>query len=57
MVPDQLMTFRGSSNPCVLCSLHSIGKICSSVQNCTYSKLLCSLLADCLHISPDLHHT
>ncbi|KAM7334864.1 hypothetical protein ACRRTK_005341 [Alexandromys fortis] len=26
VVPDQLMTFSGSSDPCALCSLHSIGK-------------------------------
>lgn len=52
VVPDQLMTFSGSSDPCALCSLHSIGKI-GGAQNRTYSKLLCGLLADRLHISPD----
>ncbi|XP_041519823.1 macrophage migration inhibitory factor-like [Microtus oregoni] len=52
VVPDQLMTFSGSSDPCALCSLHSIGKI-GCTQNRTYSKLLCGLLADRLRISPD----
>ncbi|XP_004636370.1 macrophage migration inhibitory factor [Octodon degus] len=52
VVPDQLMTFAGSSEPCALCSLHSIGKIGGS-QNRSYSKLLCGLLAERLRISPD----
>ncbi|XP_045147749.1 macrophage migration inhibitory factor-like [Echinops telfairi] len=43
-VPDQLMVFGGSGEPCAPCSLHSIGKI-SGAQNRTYSKLLCGLLA------------
>ncbi|XP_045150669.1 macrophage migration inhibitory factor-like [Echinops telfairi] len=51
-VHDQLMVFGGSGEPCALCSLHSIGKI-GGAQNRTHSKLLCSLLAECLHISPD----
>lgn len=46
------MTFSGTSDPCALCSLHSIGKI-GGAQNRTYSKLLCGLLADRLRISPD----
>ncbi|OBS75857.1 hypothetical protein A6R68_17692, partial [Neotoma lepida] len=50
--PDQLVTFSSSSDPCALYSLHNIGKI-GSAQNCTYGKLLCGLLADCLYISPD----
>ena len=33
-------------------SLHSIGKI-GGAQNRNYSKLLCGLLSDRLHISPD----
>lgn len=52
VVPDQLMAFGGSSDPCALCSLHSIGKI-GGAQNRSYSKLLCGLLAERLHISPD----
>lgn len=46
------MAFGGSSEPCALCSLHSIGKI-GGAQNRTYSKLLCGLLADRLRVSPD----
>ncbi|XP_027444450.1 macrophage migration inhibitory factor-like [Zalophus californianus] len=59
VVPDQLMAFGGSSEPCVLCSLHcvlcslhSIGKI-GGAQNRSYSKLLCGLPAECLRVSPD----
>lgn len=52
VVPDQLMAFGGSSEPCALCSLHSIGKI-GGPQNRSYSKLLCGLLAQHLRISPD----
>lgn len=52
VVPDQLMTFGGSSEPCALCSLHSIGKI-GGAQNRSYSKLLCGLLTERLRISPD----
>lgn len=47
VVPDQLMTFSGTNDPCALCSLHSISKI-GGAQNRNYSKVLCSL-----HISPD----
>uniref|UniRef100_A0A8C0WRY6 Macrophage migration inhibitory factor n=1 Tax=Castor canadensis TaxID=51338 RepID=A0A8C0WRY6_CASCN len=50
VVPDQLMAFGGSSDPCALCSI--IGKI-GGAQNRSYSKLLCGLLAERLHISPD----
>lgn len=46
------MVFGGSSEPCALCSLHSIGKI-GGAQNRTYSKLLCGLLAERLRVSPD----
>lgn len=52
VVPDQLMAFGGSTEPCALCSLHSIGKI-GGTQNRTYSKLLCGVLAERLRISPD----
>lgn len=46
------MAFGGSSEPCALCSLLSIGKI-GGPQNRSYSKLLCGLLAERLRISPD----
>lgn len=46
------MVFGGSSEPCALCSLHSIGKI-GGAQNRSYSKLLCGLLAERLRVSPD----
>lgn len=52
VVPDQLMAFGGSSEPCALCSLHSIGKI-GAAQNRSYSKALCGLLAERLRVSPD----
>nr|XP_058145001.1 macrophage migration inhibitory factor-like [Dasypus novemcinctus] len=52
VVPDQLMAFGGSSEPCTLCSLHSTGKI-GSAQNHSYSKLLCGLLAEHLRLSLD----
>ncbi|KAM9746894.1 macrophage migration inhibitory factor-like [Dama dama] len=52
VAPDQLVTFGGSSEPCALCSLHSIGKI-GGAQNRSYSKLLCGLLTERLRISPD----
>ncbi|XP_032760999.1 macrophage migration inhibitory factor-like [Rattus rattus] len=52
VVPDQLMTFSNTNDPCTLCSLHSIGKI-GGTQNHNYSQLLCGLLSDRLHISPD----
>uniref|UniRef100_A0A8C6GZR3 Macrophage migration inhibitory factor n=1 Tax=Mus spicilegus TaxID=10103 RepID=A0A8C6GZR3_MUSSI len=52
VLPNQLMTFRGTNDPCALCSLHSIGKI-GGTQNRNYSKLLCGLLSDRLHISLD----
>ena len=52
VVPDQLMTFSGTNDPCTLCSLHSIGKI-PGAQNHHYIKLMCGLLSDHLHISQD----
>ncbi|XP_072519640.1 macrophage migration inhibitory factor [Salminus brasiliensis] len=51
IVPDQLMMFGGTSHPCALCSLHSIGKIGGS-QNKQYSKLLMGILEKHLGISP-----
>ncbi|KAK2096260.1 hypothetical protein P7K49_025294 [Saguinus oedipus] len=52
VVLDQLMAFCGSSEPCTLCSLHSMGKT-GGMQNRSYSKLLCGLLGERLCISPD----
>ncbi|XP_030074615.1 macrophage migration inhibitory factor [Microcaecilia unicolor] len=52
ILPDQLMSFGGSSDPCALCSLHSIGKI-GGPQNKTYSKLISDLLKKTLHIPAD----
>ncbi|XP_051829359.1 macrophage migration inhibitory factor [Antechinus flavipes] len=49
---DQLMAFGGSSDPCALCSLHSIGKI-GGPQNKAYSKQLCELLTKHLKIPGD----
>uniref|UniRef100_K7F7A4 Macrophage migration inhibitory factor n=1 Tax=Pelodiscus sinensis TaxID=13735 RepID=K7F7A4_PELSI len=52
IVADQLMSFGGSTDPCALCSLHSIGKI-GGQQNKNYTKLLCDLLTKQLHIPAD----
>ncbi|XP_062068132.1 macrophage migration inhibitory factor-like [Lepus europaeus] len=51
VVLDLIMAFGGSSEPCALCSLHSIGKI-GGAQNRTSSKLLCGLLSERLRVSP-----
>ncbi|XP_013917301.1 PREDICTED: macrophage migration inhibitory factor isoform X2 [Thamnophis sirtalis] len=50
--PDQVMSFGGSSAPCAICSLHSIGKI-SAPQNKAYSAILSALLAKRLHVPAD----
>ncbi|XP_067911719.1 macrophage migration inhibitory factor-like [Heterodontus francisci] len=52
IVPDQMIQFGGSTEPCALGSLSSIGKI-GSKQNKTYSKVLFELVNKHLHISPD----
>uniref|UniRef100_A0A8C0BRS7 Macrophage migration inhibitory factor n=1 Tax=Buteo japonicus TaxID=224669 RepID=A0A8C0BRS7_9AVES len=52
IVPDQMMSFGGSTDPCALCSLYSIGKI-GGQQNKTYTKLLCDLISKHLHVSAD----
>ncbi|XP_027517411.1 macrophage migration inhibitory factor isoform X2 [Corapipo altera] len=41
--PDQMMSFGGSTDPCAICFLHSIGKR-GEQENKVYSKLLCDLL-------------
>uniref|UniRef100_A0A8C4P6I2 Macrophage migration inhibitory factor n=6 Tax=Aves TaxID=8782 RepID=A0A8C4P6I2_DRONO len=52
IIPDQMMSFGGSTDPCALCSLYSIGKI-GGQQNKTYTKLLCDLISKHLHVSAD----
>ncbi|XP_005987164.1 macrophage migration inhibitory factor [Latimeria chalumnae] len=52
ILPDQMMSFGGKTDPCALCSLYSIGKI-GGAQNKTYSKLMCDLLSKHLAISAD----
>ncbi|XP_042322942.1 macrophage migration inhibitory factor [Sceloporus undulatus] len=52
ILPEQLMSFGGSPEPCALCSLHSIGKI-GAQQNKAYSKLLCEILNKELHVPSD----
>lgn len=52
IVPDQMMSFGGSTDPCALCSLYSIGKI-GGQQNKSYTKLLCDLISKHLHVSAD----
>ncbi|XP_076878489.1 macrophage migration inhibitory factor [Brachyhypopomus gauderio] len=52
IIPDQMMMFGGNTDPCALCSLHSIGKIGGSM-NKNYSKLLMDKLNKHLGISPD----
>ncbi|KAG9487428.1 macrophage migration inhibitory factor-like [Eleutherodactylus coqui] len=52
IMPDQMMSFGGTTEPCALCSLKSIGKIGGS-QNKTYTNLLSDTLTKELHISPN----
>nr|AFN21496.1 macrophage migration inhibitory factor [Andrias davidianus] len=52
IVPDQMMSFGGTTDPCALCSLCSIGKI-GGPQNKNYSKMLCEVLTKELHIPAD----
>ncbi|KAM4709772.1 macrophage migration inhibitory factor [Discoglossus pictus] len=49
---DQLMSFGGSTDPCAIGSLHSIGKI-GGPQNKNYTKLLSETLTKHLHIPPE----
>lgn len=50
--PDQVMSFGGSTDPCAMCLLYSIGKI-GEQENKVYSKLLCDLLNKQLKIPSD----
>ncbi|NWR47237.1 MIF factor, partial [Regulus satrapa] len=43
MSPDQVMSFGGSTDPCAMCFLYSVGKI-GEQENKGYSKWLCELL-------------
>ncbi|XP_063769065.1 macrophage migration inhibitory factor [Pseudophryne corroboree] len=52
ILPDQLMSFGGSTEPCALCSLKSIGKI-GGQQNKNYTKLLSDTLNKELHVPAD----
>ncbi|XP_060700069.1 macrophage migration inhibitory factor [Hemiscyllium ocellatum] len=52
IVPDQILSFGGTSEPCALGTLSSIGKI-SKEQNKNYAKVLFVLVNKHLHISPD----
>lgn len=51
IVPDQIMHFGGSTEPCALATLSSIGKI-GAKQNKQYTPLLFDLVNKHLHISP-----
>ncbi|NXE70728.1 MIF factor, partial [Calcarius ornatus] len=50
--PDQVMSFGGSTDPCAMCFLYSIGKI-GEQENKGYSKLLCDLMSKELKIPSD----
>ncbi|NXS22012.1 MIF factor, partial [Mystacornis crossleyi] len=50
--PDQVMSFGGSTDPCAMCFLYSIGKI-GEQENKVCSKLLCGLLNKQLKTPPD----
>ncbi|NXL20398.1 MIF factor, partial [Setophaga kirtlandii] len=50
--PGQVMSFGGSTDPCAMCFLYSIGKI-GEQENRVYSKLLCELMSKQLKIPSD----
>ncbi|KAG8597202.1 hypothetical protein GDO81_002191 [Engystomops pustulosus] len=52
IMPDQMMSFGGTTEPCALCSLKSIGKI-GGPQNKNYTKLLSDILTKELDIAPN----
>ncbi|NXM21033.1 MIF factor, partial [Ploceus nigricollis] len=54
--PDQVMSFGGSTDPCAMCFLYSIGKI-GEQKNKVYSKLLCDLMSKQLKIPSDRIYT
>ncbi|XP_071619694.1 macrophage migration inhibitory factor-like [Heliangelus exortis] len=51
-ISNQLMSFCGSTDPCAICFLYSIGKI-GELENKVCSKLLCDLLNKQLKIPSD----
>ncbi|NWR17590.1 MIF factor, partial [Emberiza fucata] len=50
--PDQVMSFGGSTDPCAMCFLYSIGKI-GEQENKVCSKLFCDLMSKQLKIPSD----
>ncbi|XP_030141942.4 macrophage migration inhibitory factor [Taeniopygia guttata] len=50
--PDQVMSFGGSTDPCAMCFLYSVGKI-GEQENKVWSKLLCDLMSKQLKIPFD----
>ncbi|NXC97553.1 MIF factor, partial [Certhia familiaris] len=50
--PNQVMSFGGSTHPCAMCFLYTIGKI-GEQENKVYTKLLCDLLNKQLKIPSD----
>ncbi|XP_057893162.1 macrophage migration inhibitory factor-like [Melospiza georgiana] len=50
--PDQVMSFGGSTDPCAVCFLYSIGKT-GEQENKGYCKLLCELMSKQLKIPSD----
>ncbi|NWT30035.1 MIF factor, partial [Cardinalis cardinalis] len=50
--PDQVMSFGGSTDPCAMCLLYSVGKT-GEQENKVYSKLLCDLMSKQLEIPSD----
>lgn len=50
--PDHVMSFAGSTDPCAVCFLYSIGNV-GEQENKVYSKLLCGLLNRQLKIPSD----
>ncbi|XP_068098688.1 macrophage migration inhibitory factor-like [Hyperolius riggenbachi] len=51
IMPGQMMSFGGSTDPCALCSLKSIGKIGGQQKN--YTKILSDILSQELSIPAD----
>ncbi|KAM4051481.1 macrophage migration inhibitory factor-like [Anomaloglossus baeobatrachus] len=52
ILPDQMMSFGGTTEPCALCNLKSIGKI-GGPQNKQYTTLLSDILTKELHVPPN----
>ncbi|NWH99143.1 MIF factor, partial [Tichodroma muraria] len=54
--PDWMMSFGGSTDPCAMCFLDSIGKI-GEQEKRVYSKLLCDMLNKKLKIPSERIYT